>query len=212
MLPLPHAGPISLSGRWVSQRCETRPSVLFLTREFTFAPEHHSWVGVYRHYSDPTCTRPTFALRASGHYAQTGPSGKVAGGTEFVFKVTEVRVTALEEATVRLLNGSRPVGSCGGAGGWALGVERDLTPTNGCTALGIKLPHKEYELLKVELDHRGRPLLFNGERPTDGSSPDRPQRRPSSYQAAMVLCGQEQTEALPSHRRSEEHTSELQSR
>ena len=92
VLPLPHAGPISLSGRWVSQRCETRPSVLFLTREFTFAPEHHSWVGVYRHYSDPTCTRPTFALRASGHYAQTGPSGKVAGGTEFVFKIGRAHV------------------------------------------------------------------------------------------------------------------------
>lgn len=200
VLPLPIPSPVSLSGRWVSQRCEAHPAVLFLTREFTFTPEQHGWEGIYRHYSDPTCTRPSFTLRASGHYAHTGPSGKVSGGMEFVFKVTEVRVTALEEATVQLLNGSRPLGSCGKAGGWELGAEKDITPTDGCTALGIKLPHKEYELLKMELDHRWRPLLFVGERPTDGSSPDRPQKRPTSYQAPMVRCGREETVPKPSYR------------
>lgn len=178
----------------MSQRCETRPNVLFLTRDFTFDPDGHAWEGTYRHYSDPACTQLTFTLRASGHYAQGNPSAGVAGASDFVFKVTSAKVAASEESTAKLLNATRP-GKCGRSGGWEVGAEQDLTPTGGCNLLGIRLPHKEYELFKVELDHRKRPLLFIGERPTDGSSPDRPHRRPTSFQAPMVLCsaGERQT-------------------
>ncbi|XP_026205166.1 protein APCDD1-like [Anabas testudineus] len=194
---LPHgpAAPVSLAGRWVSRRCETRPTVQFLTRDFTFDPDQHMWEGIYRHYSDPSCSQPTFTLRASGHYAQGNPSAKVSGATEFVFKVTQVRVTAMEEPIAKLLNGARP-GKCGQAGAWKVGVAQDLTPTDGCTVLGIKLPHKEYELFKTELDQRKHPQLFIGERPTDGSSPDRPLRRPTSFQGPMVLCSGGQTQPL----------------
>lgn len=196
---LPHrpATPLLLAGRWVSQHCETRPNVLFLTRDFTFEPDRHAWEGVYRHYSDPGCSQPTFTLRASGHYAQGNPSVKVSGATELVFKVTEVSVTPEDEPTAKLLNGTRQ-GKCGRKGGWEVGVEQDLTPTDGCMLLGIKLPHKEYELFKAQLDHRKHPLLFVGERPTDGSSPDRPHRRPTSFQPPMVLCSTGETQ--PSHR------------
>lgn len=187
VLPSRPALPISLAGRWVSQRCETRPNVLFLTRDFTFEPDGHAWEGTYRHYSDSACSQLTFVLRASGHYAQGNPSTQVSGASDFVFKVTAVKVTAAEASMAKLLNATRP-GKCGRAGGWEVGAEQDLTPTGGCILLGIKLPHKEYELFKVELDHRKQPLLFIGERPTDGSSPDRPHRRPTSFQPPMVLC------------------------
>ncbi|CAJ1050302.1 protein APCDD1-like [Xyrichtys novacula] len=197
VLPRGPAAPLTLKGRWVSQHCETRPNILFLTRDFTFDSDQHAWEGIYRHYSDPVCSRPTFTLRASGHYAQGNPSVKISGATEFVFKVTQVKVTAEEESTAKLLNGTRP-GKCGQAGGWEVGVEQDVTPTAGCNVLGIKLPHKEYELFKTELDHRKHPLLFIGERLTDGSSPDRPQRRPTSFQAAMMLCSGGETH--PSNR------------
>lgn len=199
MLPRVFKSPLSLDGHWVSQRCEARPAVLFLTRDFIFELDQHAWEGVYRHYSDPACSQPTFTLRASGHYAQGNPSVKVSGATEFVFKVTQVSITAMEEATAKVLNGTRR-GRCGQAGGWEVGVEQDLTPTDGCTVLGIKLPHKEYELFKIELDHRKHPLLFTGERPTDGSSPDRPLKRPTSFQAPMVFCSGGET--LPSYRYS----------
>lgn len=187
VLPRAPAVPLSLVGHWVSQRCETRPNVLFLTRDFTFNPSQHAWEGIYRHYSDSACSKPTFTLRALGHYAQENPSFKLSGASEFVFKVTQVSVTAMDEFTAKLLNSTRP-GKCGRAGDWRVGVERDLTPTNGCPMLGIKLPHKEYELFKTELDHRKHPLLFTGQRPTDGSSPERPLRRPTSFQPPMVLC------------------------
>ncbi|KAM4740887.1 protein APCDD1-like isoform 2-T3 [Anableps anableps] len=187
VLPRGPTVPLSLAGHWISQRCETRPNVLFLTRDFTFKPSQHVWEGIYRHYLDSACSQPTFTLRALGHYAQGNPSSKLSGASEFVFKVTQVRVTAMDESTAKLLNSTRP-GKCGQAGDWRVGVEQDLTSTNGCPMLGIKLPHKEYELFKMELDHRNHPLLFTGERPTDGSSPDRPLRRPTSFQVPMVLC------------------------
>ncbi|CAL1609576.1 unnamed protein product [Knipowitschia caucasica] len=189
--------PLHLSGRWVSQRCETRPSALFLTRDFTFEPDMHQWRGIYRHYSDPSCSQPTFTLTASGHYAQGNPSTKITTATELVFKVTQVRVTPLDEATAKLLSSTRP-GKCGLTGSWEVGIEQDITASHGCTALGIKLPHKEYELFKTELDHRKQALLFIGERPTDGSSPDRQQKRPTSFQTPLVQCAGGQEERLPS--------------
>ncbi|XP_068598985.1 protein APCDD1-like [Brachionichthys hirsutus] len=198
VLPRSPAPPLSLAGRWVSQRCETRPNVLFLTRDFTFDPDQQAWEGIYQHYADPACSQPTFTLRALGHYAQGNPSAKISGATELVFKVTKVRVTAGDRPTAKLLNATRP-GKCGRAGGWEVGVEQDLTATDGCTLLGIKLPHKEYELFKVELDHRKHLLLFTGSRPTDGSSPDRPQKRPTSFQAPMVLCSGVETQPQQRH-------------
>ncbi|XP_061582790.1 protein APCDD1-like [Cololabis saira] len=208
VLPRSPASPLSLAGRWVSQSCETRPTVLFLTRDFVFDPSQHTWEGVYRHYSDPACSQLTFILRALGHYALGNPSVKLSGASELVFKVTRVKVTALDKPIAKLLNGTKP-GKCGRTGGWEVGAEQDLTPTDGCTVLGIKLPHKEYELFKMELDHRKHPLLFVGERPTDGSSPDRPLKRPTSFQAPMVLCSGGQ--AQPSYSRFESKQEQLAS-
>uniref|UniRef100_A0A3B1KLN8 APC down-regulated 1 like n=1 Tax=Astyanax mexicanus TaxID=7994 RepID=A0A3B1KLN8_ASTMX len=187
VLPPSSAVPLNLNGHWVSQRCEARPAVLFLTRLFIFREEHRSWEGTYAHYSDPMCQQRTFTLRAQGHYAQVESSAKVKGAAELVFKVTQAKVTVFERTLLRALNSSED-GGCGRAGGWQLGVEQDITWTAGCRVLGISLPHKEYELFKMEKNHKGRALLFIGERPTDGGSPDRPMRRPTSFQTPMIQC------------------------
>uniref|UniRef100_UPI00398F5745 protein APCDD1-like n=1 Tax=Pristiophorus japonicus TaxID=55135 RepID=UPI00398F5745 len=179
-----------LGGRWVSRGCEGRPAVLFLTRYFAFSDISRTWEGRYTHYSDPACRQPTFLVQAWGEYSEGSPSARTEGGTNFTFTTTRARVTPLDVAATSLLNASA-AGSCGEAGSWSAGLDQDVTPTNGCRALGLRLPHTEYELVRLESDRAGRRLLFLGERPTDGTSPSALCKRATSYQAPLLQCSGE---------------------
>lgn len=195
VLPRTPQPPAHLRGEWVSSQCEVRPNVLFLTRYLKFHEDNCSWEGFYYHYADPLCKQPTFTLRAAGYYTKGVHSERVKGGTELTFTVNQVWVKPLNQVILQMLNTSWP-GNCGEVGLWAIGEEQDITGTGGCNALGISLPHTEYELFKIEQDNHNRLLLYMGERPTDGSSPSIPQKRPTSYQPPLVQCLGEFTEPL----------------
>ncbi|KAM5135656.1 protein APCDD1-like [Mantella aurantiaca] len=195
VLPRTPQPPPHLRGEWVSSQCEVRPNVLFLTRYLTFHEDNLSWEGYYYHYADPLCKQPTFTLRAAGHFTKGIHSERVKGGTELVFTVNQVWVRPLNQVILQMLNTSRS-GSCGETGSWTIGEEQDISISGGCTTLGISLPHTEYELFKIEQDNHSKLLLYMGERPTDGSSPSTPQKRPTSYQAPLIQCSGEFTEPL----------------
>lgn len=47
-----------------------------------------------------------------------------------------------------------------GVGPWYLGIAKDLSPTSGCSILGIKLPSTEFDLVNLEIDGKVRVGTF----------------------------------------------------
>lgn len=176
-----------LTGEWHSMRCETRPLGVFLVRHLAFSRDNRTWTAHYRHYADPYCHRETFTVVARGHYTAGSPAHRIHNTRHFTFDVHAVYVTPHD---TRLLQTLQTDISCGTRDLWKLDARQEVTRTNGCATLGITVPQRQYELVKVE---RGREhvKLYLGQSPTDGGNPVSPERRPSSFQAPLVQCSDE---------------------
>jgi hypothetical protein len=98
--------------------------------------------------------------------------------------VEHASLTILDRGMVKDLQGDS---RCIAGGVWKVGVPRDLTPSRGCAPLGIIVPSTEYELVRVEMDAQGNPLLLMGQPDTDNRKRG-PRDRPTSYQWPLIHC------------------------
>lgn len=153
------------------------------------------WKEQFDYYDDPLCRSPSFTVRAAGRYVVVGDAeafedtGRVV---EADFGVDRVSIVVWEP---RLLDTVRRGSDCGQDGGsWMVGVERDVTLTSGCAALGVRAPTTTGAVVPQLLAAERRThhvLLLIGESPSPlvlhAVAPDQTQR-PTSFQPPLRRC------------------------
>ncbi|XP_030831494.1 protein APCDD1-like [Strongylocentrotus purpuratus] len=178
---------IALSGGWVSVHCEVR-HIYFLTRHLIFF-DNQTWEGHYHFYRDPLCQFPKYTVSVKGTRTAGEPSAIVEGATNFKFTSLAMYLTPQCDKEVERFN-SKNVG-CGRRGAWKVGRTLDVTSAGGCDVLGVNLPHMEFELVKTVPDPEEGLLLFTGQRPSDGQTPNTESLRATSFQSPLLHCSDE---------------------
>lgn len=181
-----HVTSTDVVGDWVSTRCEVRPNGQYLTRSLSFLPDARSWSGVYDFYKDPLCREPSFSLDIKGNCFQEQSSQVIPSASDYIFRTTKLKITARDFQMVQYLNSYHGNG-CGKAKAWKIGVMQDVTSSNGCVTLGIKLPNIEYEIMKTD-SIKDKSFLYVGQRPSDFVSMSVRKNRPTSFQSPLVKC------------------------
>ncbi len=180
-----HPHPSVLSGSWFSNRCETRPHGLFVTRYYGFDDSKQTFRGYYNHFADELCRQPMFTIYVTGSYHRRGVSETLTDAYEYDFHVDEAAVTPKDIRTVNNLNHDKVAG-CGYTT-WTVGKEQVIPTNEGCSVLGLSVPYVEYEVVKLDREHHNN-LLYLGQRPSQGNSPTSPERRPTSFQPPLIRC------------------------
>ncbi|BET02996.1 Hypothetical protein NTJ_15814 [Nesidiocoris tenuis] len=177
--------PIHLSGEWVSMRCEIKHMALFVKRRFKVAGQE--WRAEYEFYTDALCMKRTLMAVAEGDFLPAADVSdvRVLGAKDYDFRVVGVSLTAYERGVVASLEED---GRCGR--NWQVNVSKNLKPTKGCPALGIKIPTTEYELIRIEQDGAGNAVLFLGQ---SEDRADEAKKRPTYFQPGMIQCSNVET-------------------
>lgn len=181
--------PVQLEGTWVSRMCETQPLGMFLMRQVAFVQEGSTWRCYYHFFTDANCKSPSYSIYASGDYVFLEEYPPIRGAERYHLLVTDLKITPQDPTTVTNLNGD--VGNdCAMDGSWRLGVEQDVTSTNGCATLGISIPYVQADLIRMlPSETKEGSLLFMGKQPSDGRF--RSTYRPTSFQEPLFQCKEE---------------------
>ena len=142
----------SLRGEWASNRCETRPRSLFLTREIDFRAERQ-WKARYRFFLDELCSKPHFSVAVTGRYKPGGRSLVVPGGWQLDLNLLNATVTPESDQMTAELSTS----GCGTTP-WKTREPQELK--FGCSAIGLKVPANTKELARIEESPNGLILLL----------------------------------------------------
>ncbi|KAK3858322.1 hypothetical protein Pcinc_035485, partial [Petrolisthes cinctipes] len=188
-----HAGPalpLLLVGAWASQRCETRPYGMFLTRHLLFRGGDE-WSMKLSYYHDPECSRPSFTLQASGTHAPAtmlphhhAPPHHHAHD----FNVTRLLLTPEDSYLTSALNFYNEK-DCGSRGKWVVRKAQDVTSTGGCSAVGVRVPVVEREIILTGVDENGGVWLRLGQTPTTTRLLSIT-NRPTSWGPPLRACSQ----------------------
>nr|XP_054774074.1 protein APCDD1-like [Lytechinus pictus] len=178
---------IALAGGWVSIHCEVR-HIYFLTRHLIFF-DNQTWEGHYHYYRDPLCQFPKYTVSVKGTRTAGEPSAIVEGATNYKFTSLAMYLTPQCDKEVERFN-SKNV-QCGKRGAWKIGRTLDVTSAGGCDVIGVNLPHTEFELIKTVSDAEMGVLLFTGQRPSDGQTPNKESLRATSFQSPLLYCSDE---------------------
>lgn len=141
------------------------------------------------YYHDPDCSRPSFTLQASGtHAPATLPHHANSDLHAHDFNVTHLLLTPEDSYLTSALNFYNEK-DCGARGKWAVGKAQDVTPTGGCSAVGVRVPVVEREIIVTGVDENGGVWLRLGQTPTttrllSGTS------RPTSWGPPLRACSQ----------------------
>jgi len=136
-------------------------------------------------------------VRASGRYVVVGDSevfddaGRIV---EVDFGVDDISLVVWDRSLLETVIAG--AGSCGGdATAWEVGIERNVTATEGCAALGVVAPRDAVpQVLAAERRHHQHVTLLVGEAP---SLPVRSRfpgsghlllARPTSFQPPLTRC------------------------
>lgn len=181
--------PLKMDGEWVSTRCETRSYSLFLSRHLSFLDYKNAWNGLYTYFSDPKCQKPVFSLTVRGQYELGNVLDVVNGAKNVDFSVDDIIVTPHTSGMVTSLNG-HVNNTCAKRGSWKLDVPQDITATGGCSGLGLKIPSREFQIAKLEMDINGNYLLYLGQINNEMSSKNgrNANGRPTFYQSPLMQC------------------------
>ncbi|XP_046438475.1 protein APCDD1-like [Daphnia pulex] len=199
--------PVYPMGDWISSSCETRPIGTFLMRRMKFTDHQNglnagkysasgalspTFQALFHYFADPVCSNATLTVLATGHYSPGSDSDRVQGATEFDFFVQSVIITVHDESTARNLNGLKG-NQCAMDGSWRVDRPQDVTHTGGCIGLGIRVPTVANDLLKMDVNGIGHPLLYfgiadNPSEPRTSKSSELDLIRPTSYLPPLQQC------------------------
>jgi hypothetical protein len=148
-----------------------------------------TWQATYYHFSDTRCHKAAFTVRVQGLYALKHHSRDVTDAYVYDMSVTSMYVTAKNNHIVKLLNHDNGGDRCAKRGSWVINVEQDVTSTNGCEMLTLKLPLQRTQLVKTEKEHHHMILLL-GALPIADTDTKENFRPSTSFQPPLVKCAE----------------------